>query len=62
MSGTSIARNPASNRNSHTVTFYESKGTYEVKLRVVDDSNEAAETKILVTITDPPKRNASRQR
>lgn len=35
---------------------YESEGTYEVKLRVVDDSNEAAETKILVTITGPPKR------
>ena len=34
---------------------YESEGTYEVKLKVVDDSNEAAETKILVTITDPAK-------
>ena len=41
---------------------YDSEGTYEVKLRVVDDSSEAAETKILVTIIDPPKRNTSRQR
>jgi PKD domain-containing protein len=39
--------------------IYESEGTYEVTLRVVDDSNERAETKILVTITDPPKRNAN---
>jgi hypothetical protein len=40
------------------VHVYESEGVYEVKLRVVDDSNEVAETKILVTITDPPKRNS----
>ena len=36
---------------------YDSAGTYEVKLRVVDDSNESSEIKMTVTITDPPKRN-----
>ncbi len=39
---------------------YESEGTYEVKLRVVDDSNEASETKVLVTVPEPSKPNASR--
>jgi hypothetical protein len=39
---------------------YKEKGTYEVKLKVVDDSNEAAEAKMIVTITDPPKRNTNR--
>ena len=56
MNGTLIARKPRLTHNH----VYESEGTYEVRLRVVYDSNEAAETKMLVTITDPLKRNASR--
>ena len=39
-------------RHSHV---YEKEGTYEVTLRVVDDNDEASETKFTVTITDPPK-------
>lgn len=39
---------------------YKEKGTYEVKLKVVDDSNEASEAKMIVTIADPPQRSTSR--
>lgn len=38
-------------RLTHSHVFKE-QGTYNVRLRVVDDSNEAAETTIIVTITD----------
>ena len=39
---------------------YKEEGTYKVKLRVVDDSNEATETALVVTITNPPKRMTAR--
>jgi len=43
-----IPRNPESHLDTHK-HVEESEGIYEVTLRVVDDSNEAAETKMLIT-------------
>lgn len=38
---------------------YEKEGTYTVKLRLVDDSNEANETTMVVNVVDPPVRAES---
>jgi PKD repeat protein len=39
---------------------YEKEGTYNVRLKVVDDGNEATETTNVVTVTVPPKRTGAR--
>lgn len=39
---------------------YEKEGTYTVKLRLVDDSNEANETTMVVNVVDPPEPTANR--
>jgi hypothetical protein len=38
---------------------YENEGTYTVKLRLVDDNNEANETTMVVNVIDPPVRSKS---
>ena len=38
---------------------YEKEGTYTVKLRLVDDSNEANETTMVVNVVDPPEPTAN---
>jgi hypothetical protein len=45
-------------RLTHSHVF-EKTGIYNVRLKVVDDSNEATETTVVVTITDPRKRTAA---
>lgn len=47
-----VERPPLQLTHSHV---YKSVGTYEVKLRVIDDNDESSETTLLLTITDPPK-------
>ncbi len=47
-----VKRPPLQLTHTHV---YKSAGTYEVKLRVIDDSDESNETTLVLTITDPPK-------
>jgi hypothetical protein len=47
-----VKRPPLQLTHTHV---YKSAGTYEVKLRVIDDNDESSETTLVLTIIDPPK-------
>lgn len=53
-------KKPADNPKLTHSHVYEKEGTYTVRLRLVDDNNEANETTMVVTVIDPPKATANR--
>jgi len=56
------ARKPGDKPKLTHSHVYVREGTYTVRLKVVDDNDEPNDTTILLTITDPPKRTAARNR